>query len=117
SAVIVFLFWLYIAHMIVLFGAELTYVNVLESRGIREPGDAPCAEGGGGSPPRRWRQGGEGGVGSSEVRLFDAWPPALEAVHPLVRHLLRRIEDERDPLRLLLRCRPRISRGRRECNY
>lgn len=44
AAVIVFLFWLYIAHMIVLFGAELTYVNVLESRGIREPGDVPCAE-------------------------------------------------------------------------
>jgi membrane protein len=42
AVVIVLMFWLYIAHMIVLLGAELTYFSTLEAHGIRQPDGAPC---------------------------------------------------------------------------
>ncbi len=42
GAVIAFLVWLYFAHIVILFGALLTYDMRLESRGIRELQDLPC---------------------------------------------------------------------------
>ncbi len=43
AAVIAFLYWFYLAHTIILFGAGLTYSMRLESQGIHEPRDLPCA--------------------------------------------------------------------------
>ncbi len=43
AAVIAFLVWLYVAHMIILFGSALTYSMQLDARGIREPRAVPCA--------------------------------------------------------------------------
>jgi len=42
GAVIAFLAWLYLAHMVILFGARLTYTMRLESQGVRDPVDLPC---------------------------------------------------------------------------
>ena len=42
GAVIVFLLWLYLAHIVILFGAALTYVTRLESQGVHELQDLPC---------------------------------------------------------------------------
>ncbi len=43
GAVIAFLVWLYLAHEVILLGAEFTYTMRLEAHGIHEPQDLPCA--------------------------------------------------------------------------
>ena len=55
GAVIAFLVWLYFAHSVILFGAELTYTMRLESRGVHEPRELPC-----GTPEERGPQGSRG---------------------------------------------------------
>lgn len=42
AAVIAFLLWLYVAHIIILFGAQLTHVLWLEAQSIHELRDVPC---------------------------------------------------------------------------
>ena len=42
GAVIAFLLWLYLAHILILYGAELTYTMRLDAQGIHELQDLPC---------------------------------------------------------------------------
>ncbi len=57
AAVIAFLVWLYVAHLIILLGAELTYTMRLESEGIHHLRGLPCGVAGRGKK----RAGGQGG--------------------------------------------------------
>lgn len=58
GAVIAFITWLYVANMVVLFGAALTYAMRLDAEGIREPRLLPCGlpEEGAGQKRRRKRR-------------------------------------------------------------